>query len=163
LDKYVKINERIIARYTSLLEEMKQKQDKELAEKELAIKRNSFPMKESEFFLSAVDLPQSVYTFHADTTLASYGGDYDLQLDMLGVAENQYLTVNFYARCADTVFVKRDTICGNGTFVTTINVLQGKMVEELSGVIRFTDISPNALFYISKLSISKKSDNLLPK
>jgi len=163
LDKYVKINERVVARYTSLMEEMRQKQAKELAEKELAEKRHSFPMKETEFFLSAADLPQSVYTFRADTSLASYGGDYELRLDILGVSENQHLTVNFYARCADTVFVKRDTICGNGTFATTVNVPQGKMAKELSGAIHFSDISSNALFYISKLSISNSLDDLHPK
>jgi hypothetical protein len=159
----VKINEQVVARYASLIEEIQKKQTKATMAKELALRRNSFPMKETEFFLSAADLPQSVYTFRADTTLASYGGDYELQLDILGVVENQYLTVNFYARCADTVFVKRDTIFGNGTFATTINVLQGKMVNELSGAIRFTDTPSNALFYINKLSISKKLGDLYPQ
>jgi hypothetical protein len=150
LDKYLKINTRVNERYTKMLTELRPK-PLDLHPVDLT-ENNYLPMKETNFLLKVKDLPQKFYTFKADTILENYGGNYNLQLSILGITPDIHPVLAFIVRCADSTYVKMDTISQNGLFTSSIQVQQ-KQVKELYGSLYFPEIQNNMLIYVHDLKL----------
>ena len=143
LDKYFKINNNLTNRFTEVAETLRQKEGLP-AKMGLGSENRGFflPVQKTRLLLKISDLPNSVYTFKADTILNRYGGAYELQFNILGISSSLHPVVTLCVQCLDTAFVKRDTISQNGLFKSSIDILQGKQAKALRGSIYFPVIHP---------------------
>jgi hypothetical protein len=156
LDKYLRINDRVNVRYTKMLAELRPKPEENQPES-----GNIYlPVKEKYFFLTVKDIPQKVYTFKADTILGNYGGNYNLEFAVLGITPEIHPVVTFTVRCADSTYVKADTISQNGLFTSSI-IVQQKQVRELCGSFYFPEIQNNMLIFVNNFKLFQ-NQNLSP-
>ena len=153
LDKYFRINENISKRLTDATERLK-RMEESTAKSNVNPDKWVIPIGKERFLLRSIDLLNNVHTFNADTTLNRYGGNYELQFDILGLSGSFHPVVTLCVQCLDTVFVKRDTISQNGLFVTSVNILQGKQAKKLYGTIYFTEIYPEMIIFIQNFTLS---------
>jgi hypothetical protein len=159
LEQYIKVNEKVIARYAKMTEELKNQQTENpemLIAKEPGIR---YPVKNQVFFLQKADLPQNVYTFQADTILHEYNGVYDLRFDVLGLPSKIRPVVTFCVQCRDTTIVQRDSIRGNGFFTMSVRVFPTKQVNSLYGSIYFPQLNSDMMLFINHFTISRKLKN----
>jgi hypothetical protein len=157
LDKYIKVNEKIVKRYTKMADDLKAEQAGNL---DMLIPEEPgipYPVNNKTFFLQKENLPQNVYTFEADTTLHEYNGVYDLRFNVLGLPSKIRPVVTFCVQCPDTTIVRRDSIKGNGFFTMSVQSFPGKPVNRLYGSIYFPETNSDMMLFISRFSLSKKS------
>ncbi|GHU80391.1 hypothetical protein FACS1894145_6730 [Bacteroidia bacterium] len=156
LSKYIKVNEKIMARYVKMTEDLRNEESKNpemlLAEES----GSSYPVNNRVFFLSKENLPQNVYVFKADTALQEFGGTYNLRFNVLGLPSKSRPAVTFCIQCQDTTIVRRDSIRGNGFFTMTVGVPPMKKVNRLYGSIYFPETSSDMTLFINRFRISKK-------
>jgi hypothetical protein len=157
LEQYIKVNEKISARYAKMTEDLKTRQTENpemLIAEESAIR---YPVKNRFFFLQKTDLPQNIYTFQADTTLHEYNGVYNLRFNVLGLPSEIRPVVTFCVQCQDTTIVQRDSIRGNGFFTMSIQVFSTQQVNSLYGSIYFPQTNSDMTLFISRFTISQKA------
>jgi hypothetical protein len=153
LDRYLKINEKISARYSQMLDVLQPKQDE--IERNLLPNDLFFPVYNKDFFLTIKDLPQHVYAFRSDTTLFNYGGEYHLQFEVLGITPAIHPIVSFYIKGVDTVYVRRDTLDRNGLFVSSLTI-PTKRITKLSGTIYFPEVNKDMSIFIHNLEFLQR-------
>jgi len=151
LDKYFKINNNLLKRFIESAETLKQKEGL-LAIPNLPSDGRGFllPVGKTRFLLRIGDLPHNAFTFKADTILNRYGGAYELQFNILGVSSSIKPVVTLCVQCIDTTFVKRDTISQNGSFKSSIDIIQGKQAKILHGSIYFPEVHPEMGIFIQE-------------
>jgi len=171
LDKYYKINNKLINRYTEAAKILKHQE--ELATKKSVIAESDgfvLPVEKERFLLRISDLPNNVYTFKADTILERSGGAYELQFNILGVSASLNPVVTLCIQCTDTAFVKCDTISRNGLFTSSIDILQEKQAKALYGSIYFPKTHSGMGIFIqdfilfhsyNSLSVVKQADKVI--
>jgi len=156
LDKYIKVNEKVMERYTKMAEDLKTQQ---FENPEMLISEApafQYPVDNEAFFLRKAYLPQNVYTFSADTVLKESGGVYNLRFIALGLpAGISHPIVTFCVQGQDTTIVRRDSIRGNGFFTLTIGAYPVKQVNRLYGSIQFPQTFPDMTIFINRFTISK--------
>lgn len=156
LDKYIKINEKIVERYVKMTDDLKTQQNEN---PEMLIAEEPgmpYPVNSKAFFLQKEDLPQNVYAFEADTILQESGGTYNLRFSVLGLPSKIRPAVTFCVQCQDTTIVRRDSIQGNGFFTMTIGISPMKKVNRLYGSVYFPETSSDMTLFINRFTISKK-------
>jgi hypothetical protein len=154
LEKYAKINENLSKRFSEMADELRAKEGLDLPQSLVNPSKTLF-VEGKNFFLTVSDLLQHAYTFEADTTLQTYGGNYELQFHVLGVNPKLHPVVTFCAQCTDTTFVTRIPLENNGLFKATLTVLPLKQVEKLYGSIYFPEIYPSMNVFIGNFEIGK--------
>ena len=156
LDKYIKVNEKVMARYEKMTEDLKTQQAEN---PEMLIPETpafKYPVDSEAFFLRKADLPQNVYTFAADTVLQEFGGVYNLRFNVLGLpAGIHHPVVTFCVQGQDTTIVRRDSIRENGFFAMSIGAYPVKHVSRLYGSVRFSQTFPDMTIFINRFTISK--------
>lgn len=156
LERYVKVNEKIIQRYAEMNEDLKTQQ---LENPEMLIAEETgicYPVGSRTFLLRQTDIPQHTCTFQADTLLHEYGGVYDLRFSVLGLPVEIRPIVTFCVQCVDTTIVRRDSIAGNGFFTMSVRVFSAKQVNRLYGSIYFPEINSDMTLFINRFTLSKK-------
>ena len=158
LEKYIKVNERVMRRYDRMTETLKTEQaenakNKLPEEPEPAVR---YPVKDKAFFLKKTDLPQNVYLFRADTVFQEYGGTYNLRFNVMGLPTEIRPAVTFYLQGPDTTIVRGDSIRGNGFFTLTVGVFPARKIDQLYGSIHFPETSTDMTLFINRFGISKK-------
>lgn len=149
LEKYFIINENLNKRFAQMGETLRKQEG--MAVK--PITATLLPTEKDRILLRAIDLRQKAYSFKADTTLNAYGGFYDLQFNVLGISASQRPVVTLCVQCIDTVFVKRDTITANGSFMTSVEVKQGKQAKRLYGSIYFPEVNSYTTVFIYNFTL----------
>jgi len=152
LEKYFKIIDKLNKRYTATAEKLRQQEEKE--RKPVNADNLALPVKEERFLLRLSDLQNNFYPFESDTVLNRYGGVYELQFQAMGISASILPVVTLCVRCADTTFVKRDTVIQNGLFATSIDIIRGKQAKKLYGFIYFPEISPDMNVFIQNFTLS---------
>jgi hypothetical protein len=152
LDKYVKVNEKIIDRYVKMAEDLRI-QHAENPEILIAEESIHYPVNSKAFFLQKKDLPQNVYTFEADTTLQESGGTYNLWFNVLGLSPKIRPIVTFCIQCEDTTIVQRDSIRNNGFFTLSVSVFPVKKVNRLYGSVYFPETYSDMILFINRFTI----------
>ena len=162
LDAYFKINENVSKRYTETAENLRRKEGLSLKPQTINADRLLLPVEKENFFLKSSDLLNNAFNYKADTTLNRYGGTYEVQFTVLGLSDSVRPVVTLCVQCRDTAFVKRDTLSQNGSFVTSVNVLQGRQAKKLYGSIYFPEVNPQMTVFIRDFSLSHSTRPNLP-
>jgi len=156
LDKYVKVNEKVMERYAKVAEDLKTKQAESPGMQIQEAPAFQYPVENKAFFLRKVYLPQNVFTFKADTTLKEIGGVYNLRFNVLGLPSGMpHPVVTFCVQGQDTTIVRRDSIRGNGFFTMTIGVYPVRQVNWIYGSIHFSETRSDMTLFINRFSISR--------
>ena len=143
LDAYLKINESVGKRYAETAEKLRREAGMPAKTNHVTTADQMLlPVGKEHFFLKSSDLLNNAFSYKADTVLNRYGGTYDLQFNILGITDSLRPVVTLCVQCLDTVFVKRDTINRNGSYKTSLEVLQGKQAKKLYGSIYFPNVNP---------------------
>jgi len=158
LERYLKINDNLNKRFTEEAEALGRREGKGKAKSGFV----DLPVKEKFFLLSSTNLLSNASPFKADTILNLYGGAYQLQFSVLGISTPPYPIVTLCVQCADTVFVKRDTISRNGLFMSFINILQVKQAKNLYGSFYFPEITSRTNVFIHDFELSYSHSSLSP-
>jgi hypothetical protein len=156
LDKYIKVNEKIMGRYDKMADDLKPKQIETLEvhiPEEPAIQ---YPVSNKAFFLRKPDLPQNVFSFRADTVLQESGGTYNLRFNVFGLPSQIRPVVTFCVQGQDTTIVRRDSIRGNGYFTMTVGVYPIKQINRIYGSIHFPETSSDMTLFINRFNIAKQ-------
>jgi len=158
LDKYIKVNEKIMERYGKMNENLKaeQAESSKLLLSEEPDSALRYPVNNQAFFLRKTDFSQNVYTFSADTVLQKSGGTYNLRFNVLGLPVQFRPVVTFCVQGPDTTVVRRDTIQGNGLFTLSVSVYPVRQVNHLYGSIHFPETRSDMTLFINRFIISKK-------
>ena len=164
LEKYFKINDNVSKRYNETVEKLKKKEGISTKPHITTADRLFLPMEKENFLLKSSDLRNNAYTYKADTVLNRYGGSYELRFTALGVSASFRPVVTLCVQCLDTTFVKRDTLRQNGSFVTSLDILQGKQAKKLYGSIYFPRVDPRMTILIRDLTVTHlfRSKSSLP-
>ena len=143
LDTYFKINENVSKRYTATAEKLR-RQSGMPSKPNLGTTADQLllPLNKEYILLKSSDLRNNAFSYRADTTLSRYGGNYELQFNILGISNSLRPVLTLCVQCRDTAFVKRDTISRNGLFKSSLDVLQGKQAKKLYGSIYFPEVNP---------------------
>jgi len=149
LEKLMKINEKLRKSYSSEIEILKQKEEKNKLL--LAASKQSetiLPVAKERFLLTVGDLPNNAYTFKSETTLTNYRGSYELRFGILGLTSFLMPEVTLCIQCGDSILVKRETINQNGLFTSSIEI-QNIQAQKIYGSIYFPKIRTGmtVLFY----------------
>ena len=154
LDRYFKINNNISRRYTEAAETLRRKEEA-LTKKIIIPESNGFvlPVKDDRFLLRISDLSNNAYTFKPDTVINRYGGEYELQFNILGITSSINPIVTLCVQCTDTAFVKRDTISWNGFFTSIIEIPQEKQAKALYGSIYFPEVYSGMGIFIQDFTL----------
>ena len=155
LDKYIKVNEKVMERYTKMTEKLRTQQTENPEMQIAEVPSIHYPVNNTAFFLRKVNLPQNVYTFRADTTLKESGGVYNLRFNVLGLPAKIRPVVTFCVQGQDTTIVRRDSLRGNGFFTMTIGAYPVKQVNRIYGSIHFSETRSDMTLFINRFSISK--------
>ena len=156
LDKYIKVNEKVMENYVKMTEDLKTKQAENPEMQIPEIPVFQYPVNKAAFFLRKEYLPQNVYTFNADTVLQESGGVYNLRFNVLGLSFGiHHPVVTFCVQGSDTTIVRRDSIRGNGFFTLSIGAYPVKQVNRLYGSIRFSQAPSGMAIFINRFTISK--------
>ena len=154
LEKYFRINDNLNKRFTGEAEKLRTQQETAI-KPDINTENSGFvlPVEKERFLLKISDLLCNAYTFRADAVLNRYGGAYKLQFQTLGISASLHPVVTLCIQCADTTFVKRDTISRDGLFETSINILRGKQAKELYGSIYFPEFYSGTAVFIQDFTL----------
>jgi hypothetical protein len=158
LDRYFKITENVSKRFAETSEVLRLQQEATM-KLNLADGVLFLPVEKERFFLRPVDLPHKTYIFETDTTFYNYGGTYELQFSIMGLPASLHPVVILRVQCADTTFVKRDTISRNGLFVSSVDILPDKQAEKFYGSIYFPEVPPALAVFIQDFTLSRRDQS----
>jgi len=166
LEQYFKINENLSKRYAEEAEKLRQ-QEKTGETENKGLKANAenrivFPVEQERILLSPIDLLHNSYVFQADTLLNTYGGNYQIQFDVMGLSGPLYPVVTLCVACKDTTFVRRDTLSHNGLFISSLDIHRGKQAQKLYGSIYFPEVSSGMHVFIQNFSLSRSLSTSKP-
>jgi hypothetical protein len=154
LEKFMKINEKIEEQYSILIDTLRKREEATMK----PIDRNAFDsipirLTKKDVILTAKNNLQIIA---ADTVLSYYGGNYTFRAQIMGVVDSVYPALNFRIQCADTTFVKQDTIKNNGFFTSTVDIAMKNRVTGVMGVIHYPDSAKIKMpVFIKSVSIDK--------
>jgi len=155
LDKYIKINEKVMGRYTKMTEELRTQQAENPEMQIVEAPSIHYPVNNKTFFLRETDIPRNVYAFRADTTLKEFGGVYNLRFNVLGLPSKIRPVVTFCVQGPDTTIVRRDSLRENGFFTMTIGVFPARQVDRIYGSIHFSENHSDMTLFINRFRISR--------
>jgi hypothetical protein len=131
LEKYLKIVEKVAARYTSSIEDLKTDKDRLTAE--LTVRDTTFLYTSSAFTLQS-EWRENIHAFKTDTVHLNALKEYDVELLALGIRDSVPLPVlTFCIQCKDTTFVYRDTLLRNGLFSKQYTLLPEYTAKSVFG------------------------------
>ena len=154
LAEYQKINTNLSLRYKNEIEQLRQKDAQNQTairiegQIELPVSRDSLP------YLNILTLPEKRYDFQSDTLMNRYGGIYEVQFNILGIDDLAELPeLTFSVECSDTTFLKKTIIEQDGFFTDIIQIPYGKKFEKISGYIRFPELFPQTILFLSDFQL----------
>ena len=154
LDRYFKIHENIKNRYTEAAEQLRDREEMIAKSSVINTDRMILPLEKERFLLRSIDLSNNTHTFRVDTTLNQQGGYYELQFNILGLSTQLRPVVTLCVQCPDTAIVKRDTISGDGFFVISADIHQGRQAEKIQGSIYFPETYSEMTVFIQDFILS---------
>ena len=163
LEQYFKINDNLNKRFTEAAEALERKEG--IVKNKATANGGSevLPVKEKRFLLSSINMLPNASPFKSDTILRQYGGTYQLQFNVLGISVPPHpVVVTLCVQCADTTFIRCDTITKNGSFVSAINILQGKQAKKIYGSFYFPEINSGTNVFIHDFGLSYSPHSLPP-
>jgi hypothetical protein len=140
LEKYIKINDKLTARYTFFIEDLQKEKDKLTAT--ATIHDTTFLYTSPAFMLQPA-LRSTIHAFRSDTSSLNLLKKYNVELLALGIRDSIKPVLTFCIQCKDTNFVYRDTIAQNGPFTTQYSVPGNHNVESIYGNLYLPPENPN--------------------
>jgi hypothetical protein len=161
MEKYLKINNNVKERFSALSDNLKHQIEQIETEKRRAEMWNLFPDTIS-FFLQSPGFFQNRYVFKTDSVRVKTIHSYNLAFNVLGINDSIYPVLSFCLQTADTVFINKDTIRGNGFYSQTFSVPANREIKEIYGVFSIPD-DEKALILFNDITLLKqeKEENAL--
>jgi len=162
LEKFININKKIEEQYSVLIDTLK-KRENAILKPRIPNSHDSVSIRLTKKYLM-LTAKNNFRITAADTVLIYFGGNYTFRAQVKGVVDSVYPVLNFRIQCADTTFVKQDTIKNNGLFTTSVNLLPRYHVKGVSGTVYLPDSIPLYQEIIfDKIAIIKTLQQLAPK
>jgi hypothetical protein len=158
LDKYLKINTNVTARFTHLLESLEAEQERiRLA----CTQMDTVYFHRSPAFCLQPKEQSTIYSFRSDSDSLNKLKIYDVQFTVLGMKPENKPVLTFCIQSKDSIFVHRDTITQNGLFEKQYSVTSRYSVQSIYGTLHLSDTIQHAV-WMTNFSIAQHITTLLP-
>jgi hypothetical protein len=158
LELYLKINDRLIERYTRSIENLQK--EKENLINRLTIRDTTFLYRAEAFRLQSL-LRENIHVFQSDTFIFDEQKKYDLEFFALGIKDTIKPILTFCIQCSDTNIVHRDTIAHNGRYTTQYSAPSYSKVESIYGYLYLPYENKHPVF-IAYFNVFQQKITILP-
>jgi hypothetical protein len=160
LDKYLKINTAISARYDRLLTALTAEQERIRIES--TVTDTTFFYASDAFWLRPAER-DNIHAFFCDSNaVKAKSPRYDLALTALGIRDSISPVLTFCMQCQDTVFIHRDTIRQNGPFTAQYSLPGNQRIKSVYGNIHLPDSAARPAL-VTRFTVSQQTTTFHPK
>ncbi|MDR0427898.1 MAG: DUF4296 domain-containing protein [Dysgonamonadaceae bacterium] len=162
LEKYVKINERLMARYDEEIEKLRKEQ--EAIEKKIEMQNElklTVPMDTVYLFPARNFIFHSAYRENifpftvTDSEQLNENRRYYIDFLPIGITDSLCLVMSFNIQCYDTIYIHKDTIRSNELYSNSYYAPRKDKVQKVYGNIHLPENADHPIF-IRKFSITQQ-------
>ena len=157
LDRYIKINNRIVQKYDSELTWLKEENERIIAESTII---DTIVLYRSPAFFLQSTLRENIQAFQSDSTKLNEFKKFDLQCLVLGVTDSIQPVLTFCIQCKDSTFIQRDTIRNDGLFTVEYSIPTKFWAKSIYGNFHLPAQEERPVF-ISNFSVSHIKTTIL--